>query len=88
MLTDGCDLTPCTLTKLPNPVLIPFGFDLSVEAGFVRGGQTLWSNVGAPVRLSELIATLATADDLADIARALGVMLLRRKAEADLMGGS
>lgn len=80
--TDGCDLYPCHVEPVPGAVAIPFGFDLRFTVGFTRGGGgVVWSNVDAPALLSALIRDHATADDLADVARDLGLRILRRIAE-------
>lgn len=84
---NGCDLTPFEMTPTDAPVLIPFGFDYDCSIGFVKNGETVWSNAGAPVRLSTLIAETATAADLAGFAADLAVKLLSRRALADLAAG-
>ena len=79
-ITDGCDATPYIARPIPGEVRIPFPFDLAVEATYTRDGQVVWSNVGAPVLLSKLIADHATAEDLAEIAARLAALLLPRQA--------
>lgn len=82
--TDGCDLNPFAPNFQPGSVAVTFDFDLSLEIAFVRGGATLWSNEGAPDRLSDLIRDHAAPELLQAMALQLALALLRVKAAAEL----